>query len=41
MKQMADVKEYLGEKGEDLSVFLVSVDPDRDVRKPKSLFREF
>ena len=35
MKQMVDVKEYLGEKGEDISVFLVSVDPDRD--KPENL----
>jgi len=35
MKQMSDVKESLGEYSDNLRVFLVSVDPDRD--KPKNL----
>ena len=35
MKQMSDVKESLGEYSDNLRVFLVSVDPDRD--KPENL----
>ena len=35
MKQMSDVKEALGENSENIRVFLVSVDPDRD--KPENM----
>ena len=35
MRQMSDVKESLGENSDNLRVFLVSVDPDRD--KPENL----
>ena len=35
MKQMSDVKESLGEYSDNLRVFLVSVDPDRD--RPENL----
>lgn len=35
MKQMSDVKEFLGEKSEKIRFFLVSVDPDRD--KPENM----
>ncbi len=35
MKQMSDIKESLGEYSDNLRVFLVSVDPDRD--KPENL----
>ena len=35
MRQMSDVKESLGENSDNLRVFLVSVDPDRD--KPQNL----
>ena len=35
LKQMSDVKESLGEYSDNLRVFLVSVDPDRD--KPENL----
>jgi len=35
MKQMSDVKESLGDYSDNLRVFLVSVDPDRD--KPENL----
>ena len=37
MKQMADVKGLLGDSCEDMRIFLVSVDPDRD--KPENLRR--
>ena len=37
MKQMADIKGLLGDSAEDMRIFLVSVDPDRD--KPENLRR--